>query len=96
MRTGIRFGSRLVYGSVAVGYTVQFGNLLFYGGKVEIWDTVRYTVRYAVWYTVGTLRYAVRYTVLLYGCVSFCPTFRGTSWPGPSVPPLCVSLVPPL
>ena len=69
MRNGIRFGSRSVYGSEKVWYTVQFGNLLFYGGKVEIWDTVRYTVRYAVWYTVETVRYAVRYTVSIYDWV---------------------------
>ena len=72
MRNGIRFGSRSVYGSVAVRYTVQFGNLLFYGGKVEIWDMLRYTVRYVVWYTVETVRYTVRYTVLIYAglCVN--------------------------
>ena len=71
MRNGIRFGSRSVYGSVAARYTVQFGNLLFYGGKVEIWDTVRYTVRYAVWYTVETVRYTVRYTRSIYGSLFF-------------------------
>ena len=71
VRNGIRFGSRSVYGSVAIRYTVQFGNLLFYGGKVEIWDTVRYTVRYAVWYTVETVWYAVRYTRLIDGCLFF-------------------------
>ena len=54
----------MVCGSVAVRYTVHFGNLLFYGGKVEILDTVWYTVRYAVWYTVETVRYALRYTGL--------------------------------
>ena len=67
MRNGIRFGSRSVYCSVAVRYTVQFGNVLFYGGKVEIWDTVRY----AVWYAVETVRCTVRYTVILYGSL-FC------------------------
>ena len=75
MRNGIRFGSRLVYGSVAVGYTVQFGNVSLYGGKVEIWDTVWYTVRYAVWYTVETVRYTIWYMVPLYGCVFFVQKF---------------------
>ena len=87
MRNGIRSGSRSVYGSVAVRYTVQFGNLLFYGGKVEIWDTVRYTVRYAVWYTVETVRYTVRYTRLIYGSLLFGSKFRGESWPGQHLSP---------
>ena len=91
MRNGIRFGSRSVYGSVAVRYTVQFGNLLFYGGKVEIWDTVRYTVRYAVWYTVETVRFTVRYTRLIYGSLFFGSRFRGQSWPGPYFSFVCKS-----
>ena len=95
MRNGIGFGSSSVYGSGAIRLPVQFVNLLIYGGKVEIWDTVRYTVRRAVWYTVETVRYTVRYTVLIYGSLFLIQNFvanRGQ----PHIFLLCVSLVSPL